>query len=176
MWSIPATALRNMDLHASNDQLIVDSAPLPMLRYKDQRADLCPVASHPNNASHPEVLRARLGGRWVQNADGGHDYELDFKQCKAGVMCISRGHDDTAGCDFVEVGEVKSIVSRADKKFKALRYLPIGNDADTHDEACLDCKWKKQRGEEVMHNYSQIVYFKKLNANGKLPKVVIATV
>lgn len=120
--------------------------------------------------------RVGTGCHSVPREDGGHDYELDFDKCKPGVMCISRCYDETAECDFVEVGEVKSIASKDDKTFTVVKYLPVGEEADTHDEACLSYKWTKQKDEEEMHNWSQIQYFKKLNSNGKLPKTVIKAV
>ena len=172
MWAVPASALGNRAAHASNDHLLVDSSPLPMLRYSDQRPDQCPVASHPNNAAHPLVVRRQSRGRWVEDDDGtGHRFELDFeKGCKVGEMCVSRGVDEDTGEEYVQVGMVRSITDRARGEFTATLWAPVGEHIDSKEEACLDAKWAPTRTTETMRNFSQIVYFKRMKNTKKLPK------
>ncbi len=94
MWSLPGSALED-STHVSHDRFLVDSQPTPLVRYEGERADLCPAASHPNNAAHPSVLRPRYGdGQWVQDpVGGGHHFVLDFTKCTVGSYCVSlHGH------------------------------------------------------------------------------------
>jgi hypothetical protein len=71
LWMLPEgpngehKAAVSLQFHFSTDKDMLESRPLPLVRYADQRRQDCPVVEHPNNSAH--ASRARNGAVWQQN-------------------------------------------------------------------------------------------------------------
>jgi hypothetical protein len=208
LWALPAGpggehhAAANTTFHFSNDQALMESRRLALVRYADERSQ---VVHHPNNADRQEL---RGQGAWVQEEDEEKNteseaapdasapsnqtaaaatadseannvkawrFEEEFDQCRPDMHCIGLVETSVGPSPYVFVGKITS-VNLTDKTFK---YKPYRCTADPWTIACLDKPWHVQPArnlEEENPHYSVMHYFKKLNNNKKIPKQAAAAV
>jgi hypothetical protein len=153
--------------HVSHDAALVAMRNLPLVRKKGEKLHDCAMAEHPQNVTHPAVVRRR-GGDWGEKAPGDNCYffNVDLAGAVKGEYCVLAQQYTDHGLG-ISCGKIESI----DTEAKTLHLRTLKCDKPPHKEECLKGVWHSMaRESKAFDHFSVVVYFKYLTKAGKLPK------
>ena len=183
--------------HISTDAQLAAKMHRPLMRYRKTKAIDCSMAQHKNNHNHPTVLHEakknaeklslKYNGIWgdqIEDMDESAEdsdedvaekegnrfyYTLNFSNCKVGSMCVGVAAYEEKG-EGLFVGRVKS----RDEKTECFTTQEYKCRKDMWSEQCVNAKWwyDAKAPCTTTENFSVISYFRKLNSDFKIPKVV----
>ena len=194
LWALPVGpqgehhSATNTTFHFSNDQALMESRRLALVRYADERSQ---VGNHPNNAvqdgaggwvqeensvENPEAAPAPAasvpgdpdGEAAISEANRVWRFEEDFSKCVKNAYCVGLVETSVGPSPYVFVGKITSV----NKKEKTFRYKPHTSTVDPWTITCLEKPWHIQPGSTYEENphYSVMFYFKMLKQNKAIPK------
>ena len=194
LWTLPEgtngehKAATSNAFHFSGDQGIIDARRLPTVRYGNEKAHNCEVATHPNNLpkegggegwtdqrdpeDEDEVKEEEEG----DGADRTWRFEVDITGMIVGNEAIVYATTINGPSPYLCIGEIKAI-DKGKKNFTMYKYIPT---KDPWTPECITTKWhvpvrttQRSATEDFPHHavilYSKALFTagKKLNAKAK---------
>ena len=169
LWKLPPgpngehMAAVSNDFHESHCKELLDSQPVPRVRYATETAKNCQIAHHKNN-----VRRQENDGEW-REVNSIWTFTADMTLAKPNEYCATLAENENTGNQYIEIGKIVSIDEEA--KTVTATYLEPTANVQTDDVSDLtNAAWYLQRGSHTttIQNDNVLAYFEKLSARRKL--------